>query len=471
MTSQINPVKTSASKRLRLCAALTFCGLVVVSRPSQGRVQQNSAPSKTSAERDGQHDFDFEIGTWKTHLSRLVHPLTGSTTWVEYEGTSLVRKIWDGRANLVELDVTGPAGHLQALSLRLYDPQAHQWSLNSANVKSGALSVPTIGEFKNGRGEFYDQEPFKGRTILVRNVWSDITENSCRFEQAFSGDGGKSWEVNWIAQDTRTENKSNGATGTPNARDSSPPTAFLRQSLEDAWWIGPMLANSATTLPRGHFLIERYLYNVTAAHSNGFGSLTYIRYGLADELTVGLIPTFGFNKLSDGPGSSGVGRGDLNVLAQYRLTQFHPGSWIPTASFEVQETFPTGRYDRLAERPGDGFGAGAYTTTLSLNTQTYFWLPNSRILRMRFNVSQAFSSEAHVQGVSVNGTGTGFHGHAAPGNSTFVDASWEYSLTRTWALALDATYHHSANTHVAGYDVQYPGKGSTFILRPDERQS
>jgi hypothetical protein len=436
---------------------LLACGLVAVLQPSQGVAQQSSAPTKTSPERDGQHDFDFEIGTWKTHLSRLVHPLTGSATWVEYEGTSVVRKIWNGRANLVELDVTGPAGHLQALSLRLYDPQAHQWSLNSANVKGGTLSVPTIGEFKNGRGEFYDQEPFNGRTILVRNVWSDITANSCRFEQSFSGDGGKTWEVNWIAQDTRIENKSDGAAGAPSAQDPSPQPAVLRQSLDDAWWTGPMLANSAATLPRGHFLIEPYLYDVTAAHSNGFGSLTYIQYGLADRFTVGLIPTFGFNKLSGGPSSSGVGRGDLNVLAQYRLTQFHPGSWIPTASLEVQETFPTGRYDRLAARPSDGFGSGACTTTLSLNSQTYFWLPNRRILRMRFNVSQAFSSEANVKGVSVYGTGAGFHGHASPGNSTSVDASWEYSLTRSWVLALDATYRHNANTHVAGYDVQDSG--------------
>jgi len=117
----------------------------------------------------------------------------------------VVRKIWDGRANLVELEVDGPTGHVEGLSLRLYNPQSHQWSLNFANVKASTLSVPTIGEFKNGRGEFYDQEPFNGRMILVRNVWSDITANSCRFEQAFSDDGGKTWETNWIAVDTRVK--------------------------------------------------------------------------------------------------------------------------------------------------------------------------------------------------------------------------------------------------------------------------
>ncbi|HKD82629.1 MAG TPA: hypothetical protein VKH81_23265 [Candidatus Angelobacter sp.] len=154
-------------------------------------------------ERDGQHDFDFEIGTWKTHLKRLLHPLSGSTTWVEYEGTTVVRKVWNGRANLLELEASGPAGHFQGMSLRLYNPQSHQWSLNFANSSSGALSVPTVGEFKNGRGEFYDQETLNGRAILVRFVISDITPDSCHFEQAFSDDGGATWEVNWVATDTR----------------------------------------------------------------------------------------------------------------------------------------------------------------------------------------------------------------------------------------------------------------------------
>ncbi len=133
--------------------------------------------------------------------------MTGSTTWIEFEGTTVVRKVWNGRANLAELEADGPTGHLEVLSLRLYNPQSHQWSLNSANSHGGALSQPTIGEFKNGRGEFFDQEALNGRTILVRNVWSDITRNSCRFEQAFSDDGGKTWEVNWIAVDTRAKDE------------------------------------------------------------------------------------------------------------------------------------------------------------------------------------------------------------------------------------------------------------------------
>jgi hypothetical protein len=157
-----------------------------------------------AVERDGQHDFDFNFGTWKTHVSRLVHPLTGSTTWTEYEGVSVVRKVWNGRASLLELDVQGPAGHIEGVGLRLYNPQSHQWNLNWTSPSVGMLTQPMIGEFKDGRGEFYDQETFNERSILVRNGFSEITPTSSRFEQAFSADGGKTWETNWIMTFTRS---------------------------------------------------------------------------------------------------------------------------------------------------------------------------------------------------------------------------------------------------------------------------
>jgi len=184
-----------------------FFAVALIAYPPQTRGQgdlhsgQPAQPSK--APTNLQHDFDFEIGTWRTHLRRLLHPLTGSSTWVEYDGKTVVRKVWDGRADLVELEVDGPAGHIEALSLRLYNPQSHQWSLNFANSVGGSLGVPTVGEFRNGSGEFFDQETYKGRAIFVRFVISNITPTSCRFEQAFSDDGGKTWEVNWIATDTK----------------------------------------------------------------------------------------------------------------------------------------------------------------------------------------------------------------------------------------------------------------------------
>jgi hypothetical protein len=195
-------------KQILTCFLL--CGLLVGSLPFQGLAQQNSDASPASlqpAKRDGQHDFDWDMGTWKTHQRRLLHPLTGSTTWVEYQGTDVVRKVWDGaNQGLVEAD--GPAGHLEIFTLRLYDPQAQQWNIYFTNPASGTLSPPSVGEFKNGRGEFYDQETYNGKSILVRFSVSDITPNSCHFEQAFSPDGGRTWEVNFIVSETLVKNDS-----------------------------------------------------------------------------------------------------------------------------------------------------------------------------------------------------------------------------------------------------------------------
>ena len=156
-----------------------------------------------SAARSDEHDFDFEVGHWATHVKRLQHPLSGSQSWVEYDGTTNVQNVLNGKGVLLELVMDGPAGHFEGLSLRLYNPESHQWSLNFANAASGVLSTPTIGEFKDGRGEFYDRETLSGRAILVRFVISGISKNSVHFEQAFSDDGGKTWETNWIADDTR----------------------------------------------------------------------------------------------------------------------------------------------------------------------------------------------------------------------------------------------------------------------------
>lgn len=198
-----------------LQGVLAYCllsALILAPCPAQVPAQTDSGAAKlglqaTTEKRDGQHDFDFELGTWKIHLKRLLHPLTGSTTWVEFEGTSVTRKVWNGRANLEEFESDGPTGHIEGLTLRLYNPQSRQWSIYWANGKDATLGVPTIGEFKNGRGEFFDQETFNGRAILVRYVWSDITPNSAHFEQSFSEDGGKTWEVNWITNQTRVQDE------------------------------------------------------------------------------------------------------------------------------------------------------------------------------------------------------------------------------------------------------------------------
>lgn len=247
------------------------------------------------------------------------------------------------------------------------------------------------------------------------------------------------------------------------AQESNSPGSVVRQSRDDAWWTGPMLAPSAGTLPRGHFLIEPYFYDVIAAHSHGYGSLTYALYGLAEKFTVGVIPTIGYNTVSDGLNGAGIRMGDVSLQGQYRLHLFHEGGWIPTTSVALQETLPTGKYDRLGERPSDGLGSGALTTTLALYSQTYFWLPNGRILRTRFNVSESISREVTVQDVSVYGTQAGFRGHAQPGSALFVDLSGEYSLTRRWVLALDATYRYQGNTAVSGYNSLDPAQPSVHL--------
>ncbi|MGC1547739.1 MAG: hypothetical protein WA777_04360 [Rhodanobacter sp.] len=192
--------------KIWFCSAFVAAGLVLFSNQAHGQTSPDIKPTTkpaTAQYHDGQHDFDFSAGNWKTHIMRLQHPLTGSTSWVELNGTVVTRKVWGGRAFLEEIEADGTTGHFEGLTLFLYDPQSHQWSQTFASSDDGTLGPPAIGEFNNGRGELIDQETFEGRTILDRGVWSDITANSHRFEQSFSDDGGKTWETNFIATLTR----------------------------------------------------------------------------------------------------------------------------------------------------------------------------------------------------------------------------------------------------------------------------
>jgi hypothetical protein len=238
--------------------------------------------------------------------------------------------------------------------------------------------------------------------------------------------------------------------------------AAAEQSREDAWWTGPMLAPSAATLPQGHVLVEPYLFDVmtngrfdangtrhASSREHDIGSLSYMLYGLTDRVTVGLIPRFGFNEPAGAPNSSSVGVGDLTVQAGYGLTRFQDGHLMPAISLVIDETLPTGRYQRLA-RASDGLGAGAYTTGLSIYSQDYLWMPNGRILRVRLDLTYALSASVGVHDVSVYGTSAGFRGRAYPGDSFTADAAGEYSVTRNWVLALDVVYQHNDNTRVSG---------------------
>lgn len=164
-----------------------------------------AAPAIPATPIGSPQDFDFEHGRWHTTLRRRLHPLSGSDEWAEYTGTTIVRPVLEGRANLVELDVSGPAGRLQGLSLRLFDTKQKRWTLNFSNASSGTLATPMTGGFGgSSRGVFYSDETFDGRRVLVRFVIEVKSADTCRFEQAFSADGGATWETNWIAVDTRS---------------------------------------------------------------------------------------------------------------------------------------------------------------------------------------------------------------------------------------------------------------------------
>jgi hypothetical protein len=191
-------------RRVRICLVVAVATSLVqpalLSAPTA--TPAKTGPQERAAQRDGQRDFDPLIGTWKAKLKRLVKPLTGSTTWVEFEGTQITRSVWGGRGTMNESHVDSPSTNtkIDGLTLRLDNPESHQWHIYWANAKRGMLDFPpVVGQFNNGRGEFYDQEYFEGRAIFVRYVWSDITPTSARFEQSFSDDGGKTWEPNWIS--------------------------------------------------------------------------------------------------------------------------------------------------------------------------------------------------------------------------------------------------------------------------------
>jgi hypothetical protein len=196
-------------RKLLLVFVLSFVAYI-----GAGAAQTDGAAAKlgsqtTTSERDGQHDFDFALGSWKAHLKRLEHPLTGSKTWVEFDGTFVARKVWDGRAMIEEVELDSPGGHIEGLTLRLYNSQTRQWSIYWANSKNGVMDTsPQVGQFKNGRGEFYGTDTLNGKPIYVRFVWTNTDTHTPHFEQSYSGDGGKTWEVNWTTDQTRMSDAS-----------------------------------------------------------------------------------------------------------------------------------------------------------------------------------------------------------------------------------------------------------------------
>lgn len=198
-TIKLLPVKSRLASSTLLPALLLVASLAMLMHPTHCIAQQTA---KAAVLRDGSHDFDFNIGTWKTNIKRLKDPLSGTTAWINMEGTVTVRKVWGGKASLEEIEVNSP-GRWEGATLFLYNPTSRQWSQNFVSADDGTLETPTIGSFKNGVGELYAHDTYKGRHVLVKGTWSHIQPNSHQYEEAYSADGGKTWETYFSASLTR----------------------------------------------------------------------------------------------------------------------------------------------------------------------------------------------------------------------------------------------------------------------------
>lgn len=190
------------STRTRIASILLaacMAGVVAHAAPAK-----QAAQTATSSARDGAHDFDFARGTWHTHATQILDPFDGGNRTVTMDGTKTARPVWDGRAWLEEIEADGPNGHWEGATLFVYNAKAGQWSQTYIDG-SGEIEAPTIGGFKDGRGELFGTSVHEGRAVLVRGVWSDITANSHRYEISYSRDGGRTWATAFKADLTRIE--------------------------------------------------------------------------------------------------------------------------------------------------------------------------------------------------------------------------------------------------------------------------
>jgi hypothetical protein len=235
------------------------------------------------------------------------------------------------------------------------------------------------------------------------------------------------------------------------------------ESLDDAWWNGPLLAIPAGTIPEGTFAAGAGLLDQITHAGSGTNAVpapglnqadlrSAVVYGVSDDFNVSLWSLVGLGALPQGQSTSSVQLADWFIDGQYRLRDFRPGDALPAISFNLAETFPTGQYDRLSPA-SDPLGAGAYSTTLGLYTQMPFWMPTGRILRAEFNLSYTLSGRVGISGMSVYETPDGFLGHAKPGSSVLGDLTLEYSLSQRWSAATEIQLELDNPTHVAGSDA------------------
>jgi len=234
----------------------------------------------------------------------------------------------------------------------------------------------------------------------------------------------------------------------PTAAADSDEVAQWQAAMSAARWTGPLLASTPETLPQGHFYTEPYVFDVISGGEHHPGSSGFYQYGLLNNFTVGVQPSFAYGLRQT---NRGAAIGDFKLLSQLRLTHFTPEHRFPTIALVINMAVPTGRYDRLPASK-QGHGEGAVAPEVGINAQRYFLLPNGRLLRGRINVLKSFPLNASVTGRSVYGTGADFRGHARPGSKTTLIAAAEYSLTNEWVLAFDVEADHWARTRVVGRD-------------------
>jgi hypothetical protein len=253
-----------------------------------------------------------------------------------------------------------------------------------------------------------------------------------------------------------------------------PETTSNKETMEEGWFTGPLVAPAADPNKPGQWVIEPYLLsninygtfgrnmNIARSPHNTYtlSSMWFIKYGLTDRLSWFMFPSFGYT-LGHDSNSSSVHFGDFKTGLQYTFYQFQPDSWIPTISFALSEIFPTGQYDDLGTHPHDAFGLGSFQTEFGPRFQHYLWLPNGRILQTRLSLAMDVPTGTDgVSNASVFGTKNGFRGHANLGNQYKADLSFEYSLTSHWVPVIEFVYIHSDKTDVAGMQQRSSGLAS-----------
>ncbi|GLQ48455.1 hypothetical protein GCM10007862_35060 [Dyella lipolytica] len=192
-------------KRFYVALAVTVVAAVVgLASPAYAN-QDNPKAASSAANLSGLHDFDFFVGEWHAHHRKLKERLAGSHDWVEFDGNLSMRKLMGGWANEDESIFNVPGGVYRGVTLRAYDGVTGQWAIwwLDSRMPFAPLDPPVKGHFVNGVGVFYSDDTLGGKPVKVRFTWSNISPTTAHWEQAFSGDDGKTWETNWTTDFTR----------------------------------------------------------------------------------------------------------------------------------------------------------------------------------------------------------------------------------------------------------------------------